>query len=49
MVNPVLALVPWFKINEAHLSLLMIDHHVVWLDVPVHDTLAVTEIQRLPI
>lgn len=25
----------------------MIDHNVVWFDIPVHDALAVTEIQRL--
>lgn len=48
-VNPVLALVLGFRIDGTHLSLLVIDHHIMWLDVPVHDTLAVAEIQRLPI
>lgn len=30
-----------------NLLFLMIDHNIVWLDIPVHNALAVTEIQRL--
>lgn len=31
----------------SHLPFLMIDHDIVGLDIPMHDALAVTEIQRL--
>ena len=32
---------------KTNLSLFMIDHNVVWLDITVHDTLAVTKVQGL--
>mmetsp|Transcript_2849 Transcript_2849/g.8330 ORF Transcript_2849/g.8330 Transcript_2849/m.8330 type:complete len:231 (+) Transcript_2849:733-1425(+) len=34
-------------VNEAQLLLLMIDHHIVWLHISVHDPLGVAEVQRL--
>ena len=30
----------------AYLSLLVIDHDIVWLDVPMHDSLAMAEVER---
>jgi hypothetical protein len=44
------ALVIW-KINgvkKLYLAPFVINHHVVWLHVAVHDAFGVTEIQRLP-
>lgn len=35
------------KVNISYLSVLMINHDVVWFDISVHNTHTVTEIQRL--
>lgn len=33
--------------QRTHLSLFMINHNIVWFNIPVHDPFAVAEIQRL--
>jgi hypothetical protein len=33
--------------GPTHLSLLMVDHHIMRLDIPVHDAFAVAKVQRL--
>ena len=34
-------------VDEPQLSLLVVDHHVVWLNIPVHDAVRVAVIERL--
>ncbi len=36
-----------FEVNTDYLSVLMINHDVVWFDISVHNTHTVTEIQSL--
>jgi len=42
-----LACEPLFRSDKTHLSVLVIDHNIVGLDISVHKTLAMTKVQSL--